>query len=101
MAGDLKTLAERTYKEQDFHDKTAKYDYCRPFTKESVLYRELFERYYPARQKWSRTSGGPTKPGLAAMWTTYPQGCFPNTGTAENSRQGNRVRFRSQAIKEI
>lgn len=43
MAGDLKTLAERTYKEQDFHDKTAKYDYCRPFTMESRPYRELFD----------------------------------------------------------
>lgn len=49
MVSDLKALAERTYTEQEFAEKTAKYDYCRPFTKESLLYRELFERYYPGQ----------------------------------------------------
>ena len=47
MVSDLKALAERTYTEQEFHDKASKYDYCRPFTKESLMYRELFEQYYP------------------------------------------------------
>ena len=26
-----------------------KYDYCPPFTKESLLYREIFEKYYPGQ----------------------------------------------------
>ena len=47
MVSDLKDLAERTYTEQEFLDRASKYDYCRPFTKESLLYREIFEQYYP------------------------------------------------------
>ena len=51
MVGDLKALAERTYTDGEFAEKAAKYDYCRPFTKESLLYRELFERYYPGQAR--------------------------------------------------
>ena len=49
MVNDLKALAERTYTDKEFEKRAAKYDYCRPFTKESLLYRELFERYYPGQ----------------------------------------------------
>ncbi len=51
MVNDLKALAERTYSDKDFERLTAKYDYCRPFTKESLLYRELFEQYYPGQAR--------------------------------------------------
>ena len=33
--------------EEEFREKCASYTYCPPFTKESLLYRELFEKYYP------------------------------------------------------
>ena len=49
MVDDLKAYAEKTYTDQEFAEKAAKYDYCRPFTKESLLYRELFEQYYPGQ----------------------------------------------------
>ena len=49
MVDDLKAYAERTYTDEEFAEKAAKYDYCRPFTKESLLYRELFEQYYPGQ----------------------------------------------------
>ncbi|MCR4622280.1 MAG: asparagine synthase B [Clostridiales bacterium] len=49
MVGNLKALAERTYTDGEFAEKAAKYGYCRPFTKESLLYRELFEQYYPGQ----------------------------------------------------
>ena len=51
MVSDLKALAEGTYTDQEFRDKAAKYDYCRPFTKESLMYRELFEQYYPGQAR--------------------------------------------------
>ncbi len=51
MVSDLKALAERSYTDQEFHDRAAKYDYCPPFTKESLLYRELFERFYPGQAR--------------------------------------------------
>ena len=49
MVDDLKAYAEKTYTDQEYEEKAAKYDYCRPFTKESLLYRELFEQYYPGQ----------------------------------------------------
>ena len=51
MVNDLKALAERTYTDQEFAERAAKYDYCRPFTKESLLYRELFEAFYPGQAR--------------------------------------------------
>ena len=80
MASDLKTLAERTYKEQDFHDKTAKYDYCRPFTMESRPYRELFDQTYPGQSKMIADFRMPNKTGLAAMGTTLSSRLLSNFG---------------------
>ena len=51
MVNDLKALAERTYTDKEFVEKAAKYDYCPPFTKESLLYRELFEQFYPGQAR--------------------------------------------------
>ena len=49
MVDDLKEHAERLYTDEEFRARKAKYDYCTPFTKESLLYRELFEKYYPGQ----------------------------------------------------
>ena len=49
MVDDLKEYAESLYTDSDFQDKAAKYEYCQPFTKESLLYREIFEKYYPGQ----------------------------------------------------
>ena len=51
MVNDLKAYAERTYTDKEFEEGAAKYDYCRPFTKESLLYRDLFEQYYPGQAR--------------------------------------------------
>ena len=47
MVDDLKEYAEGLYTDEEFQARRAKYDYCTPFTKESLLYRELFEQFYP------------------------------------------------------
>ena len=49
MVDYLKEYAERVYSDADFEKKSAKYDFARPFTKESLLYREIFEGYYPGQ----------------------------------------------------
>ena len=49
MVDDLKEYAERIYTDREFEERRQKYDYARPFTKESLLYRELFEKYYPGQ----------------------------------------------------
>jgi asparagine synthase (glutamine-hydrolysing) len=49
MVDDLKAYAESLYTDAEFEQKRQKYDYARPFTKESLLYREIFEKYYPGQ----------------------------------------------------
>ena len=47
MVDDLKEFAEECYTNDEFQEKIKKYGFARPFTKESLLYREIFEKYYP------------------------------------------------------
>ena len=49
MVDDIKEYAESLYTDQEFAEKAGRYTYARPFTKESLLYRELFEKYYPGQ----------------------------------------------------
>ena len=49
MVDDLKEYAESKYTDEEFEEKRLQYDYCTPFTKESLLYREIFEKYYPGQ----------------------------------------------------
>ena len=49
MVDYLKAYAERYYTEEAYEEKRANYDHARPFTKESLLYREIFEKYYPGQ----------------------------------------------------
>lgn len=49
MVDYLKEYAEGTYSDEEFERLCMKYAYARPFTKESLLYREIFERYYPGQ----------------------------------------------------
>ena len=49
MVDDLKEYAGTVYTDREFSEKCGQYTYCRPFTKESLLYREIFEKYYPGQ----------------------------------------------------
>ena len=49
MVDDLKAYAEKQYTDEEFAEKCKKYTFAAPFTKESLLYRELFEKYYPGQ----------------------------------------------------
>lgn len=51
MVDDLKEYAESAYTEEAFQAGCAKYDYAQPFTKESLLYRDIFEKYYPGQAR--------------------------------------------------
>ncbi len=46
LADDIKAYAEEQYSDADFQERCQIYDYCRPYTKESLLYRDIFESYY-------------------------------------------------------
>jgi len=46
----LKEYAETMYSDDEFREKCSSYSYhCAPFTKESLMYREIFERHYPGQ----------------------------------------------------
>ncbi len=47
MVDYLKEFAEEKYTDEEFETLRAKYTHAQPFTKESLLYRELFEQFYP------------------------------------------------------
>ena len=49
LVDDLKEYADGYYTDEEFEAKCKQYDYATPFTKESLLYRELFEKYYPGQ----------------------------------------------------
>ena len=49
MVDYLKEYAERKYTDKEYESMCEKYTYARPFTKESLLYREIFETYYPGQ----------------------------------------------------
>ncbi len=49
MVDDLKAYAETKYTDAEFEEKRRVYTFAQPFTKESLLYRELFEKNYPGQ----------------------------------------------------
>ncbi|MCR4797478.1 MAG: asparagine synthase B, partial [Lachnospiraceae bacterium] len=49
MVDHIKAYAESRYSEEEFKEGCKAFDHARPFTKESLLYRQLFEKYYPGQ----------------------------------------------------
>ena len=49
MVDYLKEYADGRYSDEEFEVVRKKYTYATPFTKESLLYREIFEKYYPGQ----------------------------------------------------
>lgn len=49
LVDDLKEYAEELYTDEEFIEKIKKYDKHKPFTKESLMYREIFEEFFEGR----------------------------------------------------
>ena len=49
LRDDLMELAESSYTDEEYEAGIQKYTHARPFTKESLLYRDIFEKYYPGQ----------------------------------------------------
>ena len=47
MVDGLKAYAEKLYSDEEYEKRRRQYGYCMPFTKESLMYREIFEKHYP------------------------------------------------------
>ena len=51
MVDYLKEYAESYYSDEEYELLCTKYSHAKPFTKESLLYREIFEKYYQGNSK--------------------------------------------------
>lgn len=51
MVDYLKEYADTQYTQKEFEEKQKGYAHAQPFTKESLLYREIFEKYYPGQSR--------------------------------------------------
>ena len=49
LRDDIMAYAEELYSDEAYEKKRAQYTHARPFTKESLLYREIFEKHYPGQ----------------------------------------------------
>ncbi len=72
MVDDLKEYADSLYTDAEYEEKRKKYAYCTPFTKESLLYREIFEKYYPGQAEM-----------IAGFW--MPNRSWPNCAVDDPS----------------
>ena len=61
MVDDLKAYAEEKYSDEEYEELRQKYTYCQPFTKESLLYREIFEQFYPGQAEMIKDFWMPNK----------------------------------------
>ncbi|MCL1990409.1 MAG: asparagine synthase B [Defluviitaleaceae bacterium] len=61
MVDYLKAHAEETYSDDVFAERIKKYPENTPFTKESLLYREIFEGFYPGYHHWIKDFWMPNK----------------------------------------
>lgn len=61
MVDYLKDLADEKYSDEDVIKAKEKYPYCTPFTKESLMYRDIFESFFPENAKWIKDFWMPNK----------------------------------------
>lgn len=73
MVDHLKAFAEHQYSDEALAKAKQKYAYGTPFTKESLLYRDIFEKFYPGQSHWIKDFWMPNK-----QW----EGCNVNDPSA-------------------
>ncbi len=61
MVDYLKQYAESVYTDEEFGRRRGKFTHAAPFTKESLLYREIFEKYYPSQAEMIKDFWMPNK----------------------------------------
>lgn len=61
MVDDLKEYAQSKYSDEEFEVKCKQFEFATPFTKESLLYREIFEKHYGGQAKMVQDFWMPNK----------------------------------------
>ena len=66
LKDDIEEYAEELYSDEAYAERILLYDFARPFTKESLLYRDIFEKHYPGQAEM-----------VAGFWMPNPnwEGC--------------------------
>ena len=87
MVDDIKEYAEGLYTDEEFQLRRANYSaHCMPFTKESLFYREIFEKYYHDQSRtivgfWMPNKAWPgcnvNDPSAVCWQTTALPACDP------------------------
>lgn len=72
MVDDLKEYAESKYSDEDLAKAGEKYPYRTPFTKESLLYRDIFEEFYPGKADWIKDYWMPNRSWKSLESVTDP-----------------------------
>ena len=76
LRDDLQAYAESLYSDAELETKRRRYAHAAPFTKESLLYREIFESFYPGQSQMVRGFWMPNRSWEAAMsMTRAPARC--------------------------
>ncbi len=61
MVDCIKEYVQNLYSDNEYEEKRQQYSYSMPFTKESLFYREIFEKYYPHQAKMVKDFWMPNK----------------------------------------
>ena len=89
MVDYLKAYAETKYTDDEMKLRAAKYPFATPFTKESLLYREIFEKYYPGQAEMVKDFWMPNKAWEAATSTIPAPACSRTTVLPANDWKGS------------
>ena len=87
MVDYLKELAEDKYSDEDVLNAKDKYSYCTPFTKESLMYRDIFESFFPQQGKWIKDFWMPNKNGKTVMLMIQVLVCLKTMEILENKNK--------------
>lgn len=87
MVDYLKELAEDKYSDEDVLNAKDKYSYCTPFTKESLMYRDIFESFFHNKENGSKISGCQIKNGKTVMLMIQVLVCLKTMEILENKNK--------------
>jgi asparagine synthase (glutamine-hydrolysing) len=82
MVDELKAFSEKKYTEEDVKNASKKYPYKTPFTKESLMYREIFEEFYPGRAELIKDFWMPNQTWENCKVTDPSARALPNYGAS-------------------
>ena len=82
LVDQLKDYAEKKYSKSDILRARLKFPHCSPLTKEALLYREIFEDFFPNRGELIKTFWMPNQEWSNCLVDDPSARCLPNYGAS-------------------